>query len=128
MTVTFKYVAVLLLATFAARAGQINVAAASNLTEVARVLGARCEARTGIHVVFSYGSTAQLTTQIENGAPFDVFLAADAVHVEELERKHILASLHRHGGNRAATAAEVGISLRKLYYRLGEYQRMGLLP
>jgi DNA-binding NtrC family response regulator len=48
--------------------------------------------------------------------------------LEELERKHILASLQRHDGNRAATAAELGISLRKLYYRLGEYQRMGLMP
>ena len=47
--------------------------------------------------------------------------------LEELERQHILAALHRHDGNRAATAAELGISLRTLYYRLTEYQRQGYL-
>jgi DNA-binding NtrC family response regulator len=47
--------------------------------------------------------------------------------LEELEREHILAALGRHGGNRAATAAELGISLRTLYYRLGEYQQKGYL-
>ncbi|MGA2713437.1 MAG: molybdate ABC transporter substrate-binding protein [Bryobacteraceae bacterium] len=68
------------------------VAAASNLTEVAKVLGARFETETGIHAVFSFGSTAQLTQQIENGAPFDAFLAADAEHVQELDRKGLLVS------------------------------------
>ena len=41
----------------------------------------------------------------------------------ELEKNHILAALDRHNGNRAAAAAELGISERTLYYRLGEYQR-----
>jgi molybdate transport system substrate-binding protein len=88
VTVTFKIVAFLLAGT--ALQAAINVATASNLTEVAQVLGAQFEARTGIRVVFSYGSTAQLTTQIENGAPYDVFLAADAAHVEQLERRKLL--------------------------------------
>ncbi len=47
--------------------------------------------------------------------------------LEELEQKHILSVLEKHEGNRAATAAELGISLRKLYYRLGEYQKKGLI-
>lgn len=46
--------------------------------------------------------------------------------LEEVERQHILASLERNGGNRTATAAELGISLRTLYYRLETYQRQGL--
>jgi DNA-binding NtrC family response regulator len=45
--------------------------------------------------------------------------------LEELERHHILAALARHNGNRTATAAELGISLRTLYYRLAEYQQQG---
>ena len=48
--------------------------------------------------------------------------------LEELEQRHILAVLEKHNGNRAATAAELGISLRKLYYRLGQYQKQGLIP
>jgi len=44
----------------------------------------------GIHAVFSFASTAQLTQQIENGAPFDVFTAADSTHIDELNRKGLL--------------------------------------
>jgi two-component system response regulator RegA len=43
----------------------------------------------------------------------------------DLERQHILTTLAHHNGNRAATAAELGISLRTLYYRLQEYQQQG---
>lgn len=82
--------AIALLASAQGTRPQITIAAAANLTEVAQELGARFEAQTGIHVVFSFGSTAQLTQQIENGAPFDVFLAADAEHVQELDRKGLL--------------------------------------
>jgi DNA-binding NtrC family response regulator len=39
----------------------------------------------------------------------------------DLERQHILDVLERNGGNRAATADALGISLRTLYYRLEEY-------
>lgn len=69
----------------------ITVAAAANLTEVAQALGSQFEKQAGIHPVFSFGSTAQLTTQIENSAPFDVFLAADAGHVDKLAGEHLLA-------------------------------------
>lgn len=48
--------------------------------------------------------------------------------LEELEQRHILAVLAKYQGNRAATAAELGISVRKLYYRLGQYQKQGLIP
>ncbi|MDB5303543.1 MAG: putative response regulator in two-component reguatory system, sigma54 dependent transcriptional [Phycisphaerales bacterium] len=48
--------------------------------------------------------------------------------MEEVEQRHILDVLEKHDGNRAAAAVELGISVRKLYYRLGEYQKKGLLP
>lgn len=67
------------------------MAAAANLTDVARTLGAEFEAQTKIHPVFSFASTAELTTQIENFAPFDVFLAADAEHVDKLDEENLLA-------------------------------------
>ena len=50
----------------------------------------------------------------------------DHTTLEEIERRHILATLEKNGGNRTKTAAELGISLRKLYYRLGQYHREGL--
>ena len=69
---------------------EVTVAAAANLTEVFQQLGPIFEKQTGIHPVFSFASTAQLARQIENGAPFDVIAAADAQHVEELDRKGLL--------------------------------------
>ena len=48
-----------------------------------------------------------------------------AATLREIERDHILASLQRNEGNRQETAEELGISVRTLYYRLGEYQKEG---
>jgi DNA-binding NtrC family response regulator len=45
--------------------------------------------------------------------------------LDEVEREHILSTLQRHDGNRTATAAELGISRRTLYYKLTEYQKQG---
>jgi molybdate transport system substrate-binding protein len=72
-------------------AAEITVAAAANLTEVAQAIGSEFEAQSKIHVVFSFGSTAVLTSQIENSAPFDVFMAADAEHVDKLDHEGLLA-------------------------------------
>jgi len=45
--------------------------------------------------------------------------------LEEVERQHIIAALRRNSGNRTATALELGISRRTLYYKLEEYQKQG---
>ncbi|QNN24263.1 response regulator [Planctomycetales bacterium ZRK34] len=47
--------------------------------------------------------------------------------LQDHERELILQTLARHDGNREATAAELGISLRKLYYRIAEYEKQGYL-
>jgi molybdate transport system substrate-binding protein len=97
-----RCIALLIIVAFCASGGQqgnsssgatkpeITVAAAANLTEEAQALGSEFESQTKIHPVFSFGSTAVLTTQIENSAPFDVFLAADAEHVEKLDHESLL--------------------------------------
>ena len=69
---------------------ELVIAAAANLTDAFQNLGPKFEAETGIHPVFSFASTAQLTQQIEYSAPFDVFAAADSVHIDELDRKGLL--------------------------------------
>jgi molybdate transport system substrate-binding protein len=63
---------------------KLTVAAAANLMDVFGEVDRAFQAKTGVEVVFSYGSTAQLATQIENGAPFDLFAAADTEHVDSL--------------------------------------------
>jgi molybdate transport system substrate-binding protein len=81
---------------------EVAVAAAANLSEVFQQVGAQFESTTGIHPVFSFGSTAQLATQIENGAPFDVFAAADVEHVDQLVKKGVLVP-----GSRAVYATGI---------------------
>lgn len=68
-------------------ASKLTVAAAANLRDVFGEIERTFHARTGVEVIFSYGSTAQLAEQIENGAPFDVFAAADTEHIDSLLTK-----------------------------------------
>jgi molybdate transport system substrate-binding protein len=56
----------------------VRAAVAANFTKVAEQLGADFKAATGHDVVFSFGATGALYTQITQAAPFDVFLSADA--------------------------------------------------
>jgi molybdate transport system substrate-binding protein len=69
---------------------QLIVAAAANLTEAFAEIGPKFTDKTGIRVVFSFGATADLAKQIENGAPFDVFASADSEHVDHLEKENLL--------------------------------------
>lgn len=73
-----------------AHADPLTVAAAANLTDAFGELGKQFTAATGIGVVFSFGSTAQLARQAEEGAPFDVFAAADREHVDALAAKEVV--------------------------------------
>lgn len=68
----------LLLAT-AAHAESVSVAVAANFTKVAEELAPLFTTETGHDVTYSFGATGQLYTQITQGAPFEVFLAADDV-------------------------------------------------
>jgi len=65
----------------------LSVAVASNFQQTARALGERFEQGTGLPVRFSAGSTGRLYAQIVNGAPFDVFLAADTARPRLLEER-----------------------------------------
>ncbi len=73
----------------------LTVAAAANLMGVLDQVGRKFTQETGVPVVFSYGSTAQLARQIENGAPFDLFTAADTGHVDALVESGKLVSASR---------------------------------
>jgi molybdate transport system substrate-binding protein len=63
----------------------VTVAVASNFKSTATHLANRFLEETGHAVRLSSGSTGKLYTQIINGAPFDVFLAADAERPALLE-------------------------------------------
>lgn len=59
------------------KAGDVQVAVAANFTAAAKEIGALFGEKTPHRAIFSFASTGTLYTQISQGAPFDVFLAAD---------------------------------------------------
>jgi molybdate transport system substrate-binding protein len=77
---------VMLAATFCGAQTQkeLHIAAAADLQPVLPTLAAAYEAKTGVKIVASFGSSATLEQQLENGDPQDLFLSADYVHPEQL--------------------------------------------
>lgn len=72
-----------LLPAFAA-AQQFTVAAAADLSNALGEVAANYEKQSGTTVRLVYGSSGALFTQIQNGAPFDVFLSADEGYPTQL--------------------------------------------
>ncbi len=67
------------------------VSAAADLTYAFGEIGRQFEAETAGKVIFNFGSTGQLAQQIEQGAPADVFAAANVSFIEDLERQGRIA-------------------------------------
>ena len=68
-----------------------TIAAASDLKFVLDDIAARYQRDTGQKVRLTYGSSGNLTRQLEQGAPFDIFLSADELLVMELAKKGLTA-------------------------------------
>ncbi|MGI8835034.1 MAG: molybdate ABC transporter substrate-binding protein [Pyrinomonadaceae bacterium] len=70
----------------------LTVSAAADLTPAFEEIGKMFEQESGIKVTFNFGSTGQLAQQIEQGAPVDLFAAANVSFVDELEKKKLILS------------------------------------
>jgi molybdate transport system substrate-binding protein len=68
-----------------ALAGEVSVAVAANFTAPMREIAARFELETGHKARLSFGSSGKFFAQIQNGAPFEVFLSADDEKPARLE-------------------------------------------
>ena len=62
----------------------LRIAAAADLEPVLPPILAQFEQSTGIHAEATFQASAVLTTQIQNGAPFDLFLSADLSYPKRL--------------------------------------------
>ncbi len=83
---------VFMLTAFAVRAvaGEVLVAAASDLSFPIKEIIAQFEKRTGHTVKLTLGSSGNFQAQIVNGAPFDVYISADVDYVRQLERRGLI--------------------------------------
>ncbi len=68
-----------------AHAAEVQVAVAANFTAPIKEIAAEFEKDTGHKVAIAFGATGKFYAQIVNGAPFEVFLAADDSTPAKLE-------------------------------------------
>jgi len=71
-------------------ADSITVAVAANFTKTIEEIGEGFKAKTGHEVKFAFGPTGKLYAQIRNGAPFDLFFAADTSKPEALVKEGLV--------------------------------------
>ena len=64
---------------------ELTIAAASDLQPVMKAIVTRFEKETGSKTKITYGSSGNFFAQLQNGAPFDVFLSADIEYPRRLE-------------------------------------------
>jgi len=74
----------ILLAACAPTPRALTVSAAANLQPAFAEIGAQFERQTGTRVIFNFGATGQLAQQIAQGAPVDLFAAADRATIDDL--------------------------------------------
>jgi molybdate transport system substrate-binding protein len=88
MKIPSKLIITLLTVLFAgshAPAPAVKVAAAADLKFAMAELASQFEKQSGAKLDITYGSSGNFLTQIENGAPFDLFFSADSEYPKKLE-------------------------------------------
>lgn len=68
---------VLVVSSLTTQAAEVQVAVAANFTAPMQKIAAEFEKDTGHKALLAFGATGKFYAQIKNGAPFQVFLAAD---------------------------------------------------
>lgn len=79
--------AILVSFTTPAHAGETQVAVAANFTEPAKEIAAAFRKATGHIAVLSFGASGAFYTQLTHGAPFELFLSADAERPQKAEQE-----------------------------------------
>ena len=88
MKIPSKLIIILLTVLFAgshAPAPAVKVAASADLKFAMAELASQFEKQSGAKLDITYGSSGNFLTQIENGAPFDLFFSADSEYPKKLE-------------------------------------------
>ena len=71
--------------------GELTVFAAASLTEAFREIGTKMETTyPGLKVIYNFGGSPMLRTQIEQGAPADIFVSADAVQMDLAQKSGVV--------------------------------------
>ncbi len=92
----------MLFAATLASAQEITVAAAADMSAALPELVDAYTKKTGQTVKLSFGASGNLTNQIENGAPFDIFFSADEQYPQQLIKEGLASkdTLYRYAVGR----------------------------
>lgn len=105
-------------------AEELTIAAASDLNYAIKELVAEYEKTTGNHVKLSLGSSGNFFSQIQNGAPFDLYFSADIGYPKKLEEAGLTVpgSLYRYAVGRIVmwTGNGTGIDVTRGFDALRE--------
>ncbi len=82
-----KLITILLILFSLSFAETLRIAAASSLRFALEELSKRFEKRYNVKLLISYGASGHFYIQIEHGAPYDVFLSANALYPKKLIRE-----------------------------------------
>ncbi|OIO68890.1 MAG: molybdate ABC transporter substrate-binding protein [Zetaproteobacteria bacterium CG1_02_49_23] len=111
-------------------ADEVSVAVAANFTDATRDIIPLFEQASGHTVKVSFGSTGKLYAQIENGAPFEVFLAADSKRPEKAEAAGLAVSGSRFTyamGKLALWSSQGGMwSDAGAWLKAGDFQKLAI--
>ncbi|MBP7342864.1 MAG: molybdate ABC transporter substrate-binding protein, partial [Syntrophaceae bacterium] len=66
---------------------KLSVAVAANFISAFKEIAADFESKTGVKIEATFASTGNLYSQIQNGAPYDVFLSADEQRPDLLQKE-----------------------------------------
>jgi molybdate transport system substrate-binding protein len=120
-------IAVVLLGLAAARgaaAQTLTVAAAADLQAVLPALAERFDSQSGATIRLTFGSSGNFFSQIQNGAPFDLFLSADVEYPRQLVAAGAALpdSLYEYGSGRLVLWArqDAGIDVRRGFHLLSD--------
>jgi len=75
----------------------LNVAVSSNFLNTFKIISKNFEKDYKCKIIISSDSTAHLFTKIKSGAPFDIFISADAKHPDLLETSDLKSISYAYG-------------------------------
>lgn len=103
----------------------ITVFAAASLKESLDEAAAAWTKRSGQKVSISYAGSSALARQIEQGAPADVFISADAEWMDHLQQRKLIDAASRADlvGNRLVVIAPAASALRTLPLKPAAWRR-----
>ena len=73
----------------------IRVSAAASLTDALREIAGPYQKQSGHSLLFNLGASSMLARQIEQGAPADLFISADELRMDELQRRGLIVPRSR---------------------------------